>query len=91
MWITHEKSSIGVDDIRRQINGDIQIKPYQSPYKIYIINSADKMTENAQNALLKTIEEPPEYAVIILLVSNINHTFTHHFIKMCCIKFKAGK
>lgn len=73
LWITHEKSSIGVDDIRRQINGDIQVKPYQSPYKIYIIDSADKMTENAQNALLKTIEEPPEYAVIILVASNIHH------------------
>lgn len=67
MWITHEKTSIGVDDIRTQVNADIQIKPYQSPYKIYIIDSADKMTENAQNALLKTIEEPPEYAIVLLL------------------------
>ncbi|MGB4657569.1 MAG: DNA polymerase III subunit delta' [Mobilitalea sp.] len=70
--VTHEKVSIGVDDIRLQVNGDIQIKPYQSPYKIYIIDAADKMTEQAQNALLKTLEEPPEYAVILLLVNNIN-------------------
>jgi DNA polymerase-3 subunit delta' len=48
------------------------VKPYNSPYKIYIIDSADKLTEAAQNALLKTIEEPPEYAIILLLVSNIN-------------------
>jgi DNA polymerase-3 subunit delta' len=67
MWITHEKVSIGVDDIRTQINADIQVKPYQSPYKIYIMDSAEKMTENAQNALLKTIEEPPEYGIILLL------------------------
>ncbi|NLP16205.1 MAG: DNA polymerase III subunit delta' [Clostridiales bacterium] len=67
MWITHEKLSIGVDDIRTQINADILVKPYQSRYKIYIIDEADKMTENAQNALLKTIEEPPEYAIILLL------------------------
>lgn len=71
VWITHEKASIGVDDIRTQVNADIQVMPYQSPYKIYIIDSADKMTENAQNALLKTIEEPPEYAIIILLACNI--------------------
>lgn len=70
LWITHEKASIGVDDIRTQINGDIHIRPYQSPYKIYIIDSADKMTESAQNALLKTIEEPPEYAIVILLASS---------------------
>lgn len=67
LWVTHEKTSIGVNDIRIQVNADIQIKPYQSQYKIYIIDSADKMTENAQNALLKTIEEPPEYAIVLLL------------------------
>ncbi len=72
IWVTHEKVSIGVDDIRLQVNGDIQIKPYNSPYKVYIIDSADKLTEQAQNALLKTMEEPPEYAVILLLVSNVN-------------------
>jgi DNA polymerase-3 subunit delta' len=71
-WVTHEKASIGVEDIRLQVNADIQVKPYSSPYKIYIIDSAEKMTEAAQNALLKTIEEPPEYVVILLLVSNIN-------------------
>jgi DNA polymerase-3 subunit delta' len=70
--VTHEKPSIGVEDIRLQVNADIQVKPYDSPYKIYIIDDADKLTEQAQNALLKTIEEPPEYAVILLLVSNIS-------------------
>lgn len=66
-FITHEKASIGVDDIREQLVNDITIKPYSSTHKVYIIPDADKMTEQAQNALLKTIEEPPEYAVIILL------------------------
>ncbi|MCQ2539070.1 MAG: DNA polymerase III subunit delta' [Acetatifactor sp.] len=71
--VTHEKpNSIGVDDIRAQINGDVAIKPYSSPYKVYIVNEAEKMTPQAQNALLKTLEEPPEYAVILLLTSNVN-------------------
>ena len=69
--VTHEKpNSISVDDIRRQVNDDIQIKPYQGPWKIYIIAEADLMTVQAQNALLKTIEEPPAYAVIFLLTEN---------------------
>lgn len=69
--VTHEKpSSISVDDIREQINNTVAIKPYQGPYKIYIVPEADLMTPQAQNALLKTIEEPPEYAVIILLTEN---------------------
>ena len=46
------------------------IKPYQGPYKVYIIDNADLMTQQAQNALLKTIEEPPHYAVIMLLTEN---------------------
>ena len=56
IYVTHEKMTIGVDDIRTQVNQDIGIKPYQGKYKIYIIEDADKMTEAAQNALLKTIE-----------------------------------
>ena len=69
--VTHEKpNTISVDDIREQVNNDIVIKPYSSKYKIYIIPEADLMTVQAQNALLKTIEEPPEYAVIMLLTEN---------------------
>ena len=71
IYVTHEKpGSISVDDIRGQVNGDIQIKPYSSPYKIYIIDEAEKLTQQAQNALLKTIEEPPAYAIIMLLTAN---------------------
>ena len=72
IYVTHEKASLGVDDIRNQVNGDVAIKPYSSPYKIYIIPDGEKMTEQAQNALLKTIEEPPEYAVFLMLTENIN-------------------
>lgn len=69
-YITHDKTSISVNDIREQLNNDISIKPYSSEYKFYIIPDANKMTEQAQNALLKTIEEPPVYAIIILLTEN---------------------
>ncbi|MCI8660696.1 MAG: DNA polymerase III subunit delta' [Lachnospiraceae bacterium] len=71
IYVTHEKpSSIGVDDIREQINETIWIRPYSSRYKIYIVNEAEKMTVQAQNALLKTIEEPPDYAMILLLTTS---------------------
>lgn len=69
--VTHEKpNTISVDDIREQVNNTIMIKPYQGPYKVYIIDRAELMSVQAQNALLKTIEEPPEYAVIMLLTEN---------------------
>lgn len=71
--VVHEKpGTISVDDIRAQVNNDVVIKPYSSPYKVYIINEAEKMTTQAQNAILKTLEEPPEYVVILLLTTNIN-------------------
>lgn len=71
IYVSHEKpNSIGVDDIRKQINEDIMIKPYSSQYKIYIVDESEKMTVQAQNALLKTIEEPPAYGVLILLTTN---------------------
>ena len=72
VYVSHEKpNSIGVEDIRGQINNDIGIKPYSSPRKIYIMNEGEKMTPQAQNALLKTLEEPPEYAVILILTDNV--------------------
>lgn len=83
--VSHEKPNIiGVDDIRRQVNGDIVIKPYKGPKKIYIINEAEKMNVAAQNALLKTLEEPPEYAVIILLTTNIE-TFLETIVSRCIV------
>lgn len=73
IYVNHEKpNTISVADIREQINGTIDIKPYNttSQYKVYIVDEAEKMNEQAQNALLKTIEEPPAYAVILLLTTN---------------------
>ena len=69
--ITHEKDNvISVDEVREQLVNTIYTKPYKGRYKIYIIPDADLMNTQAQNAILKTIEEPPAYAVIMLLVSN---------------------
>lgn len=83
--ITHEKpNSIGVDDIRLKLRDDVIIKPYESDYKIYIIPEGEKMTPVAQNALLKTLEEPPSYIVIIILTSNINQ-FLPTIISRCIV------
>ena len=73
IFVSHDKpNTIGVEDIRAQINNDIAIKPYSSPRKVYIMNEGEKMTVQAQNALLKTLEEPPEYAVILILTANVD-------------------
>ena len=75
--------SIKVDQIRNFIK-NVYEKPVESYKKIYIINDADKMTDSAQNALLKILEEPPLYVMIILVGSN-EQAFLNT-IKSRCIK-----
>lgn len=78
------QKSISVGDIREKVNDTVEIKPYSSLYKVYIIDKADSMTVQAQNALLKTMEEPPEYAVIILIAQSLDRFLPT--IKSRCIK-----
>lgn len=80
--------TIGVDEIREQINNDIVIKPYNSQKKIYIIPEAHLMTEQAQNALLKTIEEPPHYAMIILLAESAESMLATIQSRCVVLRFK---
>jgi len=85
IYVKPEKTqALGVDDIREQINKSTKIKPYQYKYKIFIIDAADKMTVQAQNALLKTIEEPPSYAVFLLISENVKN-FLPTIISRCII------
>ncbi len=71
--VTHEKPNvIGVDDVRNQIVEPLSIKPYSGPYKIFIMNEGEKMNVQAQNALLKSLEEPPIYAVIMILTTGVD-------------------
>ena len=63
-------ATLSIDHIRSTLVNDIDLKPYSYKYKVYIINDAQLMNIAAQNAILKTIEEPPEYAVILLLTTN---------------------
>ncbi len=68
IYVRHAKDTVlSVDEVREQIGATAQIRPYESERKIYIIDDADLMNPQAQNALLKTIEEPPEYAIFLLL------------------------
>ena len=79
------KSSLSVDVVRERIINDVDIKPYQAnKYKIYIVDEAEKMNPQAQNAILKTIEEPPEYAIIILLTTNHN-AFLQTILSRCVL------
>ena len=80
--------SIKVAQIR-ELQNVINIKPIFSKKSVYIIDDADLMTIEAQNSLLKTLEEPPEYAVIILIVHNERSVLST--VKSRCINIKFSK
>ncbi|MBQ7265932.1 MAG: DNA polymerase III subunit delta' [Firmicutes bacterium] len=69
-YIEREKKNMTVDIIREDITRRLETAPYSNKYKIFIVNEGDTMNEAAQNAFLKTLEEPPEYAVFIILCRN---------------------
>lgn len=71
LYIEPDGNSLKIEQIR-EMQKKVQEKPIISNKKVYIINDADKMTLEAQNSLLKTLEEPPEFATIILIGTNEN-------------------
>ena len=81
--IEPDGNSIKIEQIRELTNKIIE-KPIVSEKKIYIINNAYLMTREAQNCLLKTLEEPPEFAIIILIVENEGNIL--NTIKSRCTK-----
>lgn len=83
-----EEKSIKTETIKKLVKG-VYEKPIQGQKKVYIINDSQKMTKEAQNSLLKTLEEPPEYVVIILITENENLLL--NTIKSRCTKLKFSE
>ena len=75
IWKDCESASIKVDEIR-EIRRDAYILPNDGEKKVYVINDADKMTQEAQDALLKILEEPPRFTTFILICYNHNSLLT---------------
>lgn len=66
--LSKEETKIYIEDIR-DIKSFLALKPYYGPYKFVIVDNADRLTEEASNAILKTLEEPPGHTIIILITS----------------------
>lgn len=64
-------SNNGVDNIR-EIREEVSYRPTQGRYKVYIIDEVHMLSTGAFNALLKTLEEPPEYVIFILATTEAN-------------------
>lgn len=69
--LEEDKVTIGVDAIR-MVRNDMHVAPNDLPIKVYIIEDADRMTDQAQNAFLLSLEEPPSYILFFLICENSN-------------------
>ncbi|MDD6667300.1 MAG: DNA polymerase III subunit delta' [Lachnospiraceae bacterium] len=87
--VLHEKPNvISVDEVRSQLVNVIATGPLEARYKVYLIADAEKMNPAAQNAILKTIEEPPTFAVILLLTDNKNAFLPTILSRCICLETK---
>ena len=80
---------ISVDNIRDNVTDTVAVRPYEAAYKVYLIEHAEMMNPQAQNAILKTLEEPPEYVVIMLLAVNADAFLPTILSRV--IEIKAGE
>ena len=81
--------TISVKEIREQLCDTMAVKPFEGGWKLYIIDDAELMPPGAQNALLKTVEEPPEYGCILLMTKN--QEMLLETIRSRCITLKCDR
>lgn len=84
---TSGKASVGVDDVREQILNEVYLKPYLAQRKVFIIGNGDALSVEAQNALLKVLEEPPEYVTFIICVTEQDKLLTTVLSRSCVVSF----
>ncbi|MBR6688634.1 MAG: DNA polymerase III subunit delta' [Clostridia bacterium] len=82
-----DSTVIKVEQIRKALADDVHIAPATCDRKVYIINDAHLMNEEAQNAILKTLEEPPSYVVIILVTHTEQQLLTTVMSRVKLVKF----
>jgi len=92
MWIDLQKgkTKISIEQIR-QMQARINLKPNEAKYKIFFVPDADQMNEEAQSALLKTLEEPPLKSILILTTSNLRGLLATIISRCQAVKFSPLK
>ena len=88
-FVASDKKTIGVDEIREQLIKPMTLKPHSHAYKVFIIERAQDLTHQAQNVLLKTIEEPAGYGAFLFLAPN-TRSFLPTVLSRCDIVRVVG-
>ncbi len=84
---TADKASIGVDDVREQILNEVYLKPYLAKRRVFIIGEGDALSVEAQNALLKILEEPPAYVTFLICVTKQDKLLDTVLSRSCVVTF----
>ncbi len=84
--IPEDKKTIGVELVREQIIKEAYVRPFHAGRKVFVIENSEALTLEAQNALLKILEEPPAYAVFLLLSPTTDQLL--QTVLSRCLKFK---
>ena len=85
------KKDIVIEQIRKVLIDDVYERPLSGNYKVYIIDDAQYLNISAQNALLKTLEEPPDYVVIILIASSMSYFLPTIISRVSMVSFSNIK
>jgi len=88
--ISGGEKQLKIEDVR-QLQKDISLKAYEGKYKVFIIDNAHMLTSEAANCLLKVLEEPPKFSLIILITDKPNLLFKTVLSRCKVIKFSALK
>lgn len=67
-----DKKTVSTDQVRRELVEDMMVKPYQASCKVYVVEDVQNVDKAAQNVMLKTLEEPPEYGMVFLLTDRLS-------------------
>lgn len=86
LHIPDDKKSIGIETVREQLIQQVYILPFTSKRKVFVIENGDALTKEAQNALLKVLEEPPHYAVFLILTTAQNKLL--ETVRSRCLKLQ---
>ncbi|HPD17603.1 MAG TPA: DNA polymerase III subunit delta' [Planctomycetota bacterium] len=78
------RAQILIEQVREEIQDAIAYKPFEGRYKVFVVVDADRMTEEAQNCLLKTLEEPPPHSLLILIACRLE-PFVDTVVSRCQI------
>ena len=86
IMVPEDKKTIGIDQVREQIVKEAYVRPFSSRRKVFIIEDGETMTDDAQNALLKILEEPPAYVVFLILTKAQNQLL--ETVRSRCLKLQ---